>query len=375
MGNVCTRESRCTQSAREDASARALKPPNKDGSPGSTSSVEVAGPDVGLCNLLLEPVGAQTSEHWAYVGPGRGGYEKIARSNVVGTGSGGHKKDVTTQSSCRVLRFCCTALVFGAGLASLYVLRDPITQVFSHLATSNACALVDNRGRDAAEELSGGSFMRPLRWVSYGKNRFNCSGDAEARGQWPLAQRHWCCKNQAAECSADKAKHPVSVPSTTSTSDAAREPHVDCKGRQSPEFNDWCCSHHGDSVAALSTGPPAPPRPAEKARNSAAEAGAGGEEQAWPGSGDKARVKLEGCDTLCEYQGQASTCRFRIQWAATHDFLWRPDACRQGYEAVLRMCPSCSSCALAGSGCVTPAPTTRQPTTSASLGGSVGTGP
>jgi len=315
MGATCTRgpqrnQSSSSSSCPRTASARAVGSPNVDGRPGSASSVEVAGPDAGLCNSCFEPVGAQTSEHWAYVGPGRGGYEKVRDGFIfVGTGSGGYKKDVPTQSSCRVLRVCCTAVVFCAGLAFLYVLRDPIAKVAHH-------------GRDAAEELlmqqkgptdnAGAAAIGP-------PSRSNTSN--QSRWQW---------KNASLPC-----------PDANSTS---------------PQ------------------GPP-PPRPTGKAGGSAAEVGAGGEGQAWPVPGDTARVKLEGCDTLCEYQGQASTCRFRIQWAATHRFLWRHGACRQGYEAVLRMCPSCSSCALAGSGCVTPAPTTRKPPTTASAGGAVGASP
>lgn len=229
--------------------------------------------------------------------------------------------------------------------------------------------------------------MGPLRRAFSGKHHFNCSGDAVDRGEWPTAQRRWCCKKQATECSAkDKTKGRASMLSTTSRSDATpstRNPHMDCKEHKSQELMDWCCLHQGvlsdcrsggDSVAAapaLSVGPP-PPRSAGKARGSAAEAGLGNEGQAWPFPGDKAKVKLKGCDTLCEYQGQASTCKFRIQWAATHHFLWRHGACRQGYEAVLRMCPSCSSCALATAGCVTPAPTTQKPPTTASVGGVAG---
>jgi len=236
--------------------------------------------------------------------------------------------------------------------------------------------------------------MEPLRWAVHGKHRFNCSGSAEDRWEWALAQKRWCCKTRAAACNAEahvnsSAKSNLSMLSTTSSSDfaaSARAPHMDCKGQQSQEFRDWCCSHQdqdmmddcrhgGDSLAAvpaLSVGLPPPPRPSGPG-GSAAEAGAGGEGQAWPVPGDMAKAKLGGCDTLCEYHGQASTCRFRIQWAATHDFLWRLGACRQSYEAVLLACPSCSSCALAGSGCVTPAPTTQKPPTTASMaGGAVG---
>jgi len=230
--------------------------------------------------------------------------------------------------------------------------------------------------------------MGPLSWAVPGKHRFKCSGDAEDRGEWPLAQTRWCCKKRTAECSADaKAKNHASMLSTTSRSDVAHasmDPHMGCKGHQSQEFRDWCCSHqdvfdgchHRDDslapVPALSVGPP-PPRPAGPTGGSAAEAGAGGEGRAWPVPEDMAKVS--GCDTLCEYHGEASTCRFRIQWAATHEFLWRDSACRQSYEAVLAVCPHCSSCTLAVSSCVTPAPTTGQPPTTASMRGAVKAAP
>merc|ERR1719210_2334329 len=122
MGVTCTRQTRCIQTPCHSAGARAKGPPDVDATPGSTSSLEVVGPDAGLCNSCFEPVGAQTSEHWVHVGPGRGGYEKIARFNFVGTGSGRYNKNAPNQSSCRVLRVCCTALVFGAGFASFYML-------------------------------------------------------------------------------------------------------------------------------------------------------------------------------------------------------------------------------------------------------------
>jgi len=171
-------------------------------------------------------------------------------------------------SSCALAGSGCMT----PGLASLYVLRDPITH-----ATTNAWASAVASGAaaasDAAADLSGGSFMGPLSWAVPGRHRFNCSGNAEDRGEWPLAQRRWCCKKHSAECSVEaKAKSRASMLSTTSRPDvvfgSTRDPHMDCKGQQSQDFRDWCCSHQG-VLDDCHHGPP-PPRPAGPVGGSAA---------------------------------------------------------------------------------------------------------
>jgi len=391
MGVSCTRAPYCNRSS--CSSPRVVEQSiNVDGITGSTSSLEVPGLDVETCNTCFEPVGAQTSEHWAYVGPGRGGYDKMPRSSSGGTDCVGTNTEESTQHNCNVYRCCCISLVFCVGLAFLFVLRDPIAQVMTNTWASpvaSGIAAASNFGQHVAEALSRGSFLEPVSWAILGEHRFNCSGDSPDRGKWPLAQRRWCCKTRFADCNAGvKAKSRLPMLSTSRWSDSApsvKAERFDCKSQWSPEFKDWCCSHQGvedchhggdslPAVPALSAGPP-PPRPAEQAAGSAAEAGAAGKGQEWPVPRDTSKVTLEGCDTLCEHHGQVSTCRFRIQWAATHDFLWRPSACRQGHKAVLRECPHCSSCSLAKSSCVTPAPTTKKPPTTASVGGAAGAGP
>jgi hypothetical protein len=59
----------------------------------------------------------------------------------------------------------------------------------------------------------------------------------------------------------------------------------------------------------------------------------------------------QGCSTDCTYMKKTASCKFRIQWGATHRFLNQPGACQQAYNMVLGQCPFCHSCALADANC------------------------
>jgi len=67
-----------------------------------------------------------------------------------------------------------------------------------------------------------------------------------------------------------------------------------------------------------------------------------------------AASKLDGCEALCTFQGQAATCRARVDFATNHRFKGAQHACSDAHGMVLRQCPTCSGCALVDIGCELP---------------------
>lgn len=65
------------------------------------------------------------------------------------------------------------------------------------------------------------------------------------------------------------------------------------------------------------------------------------------------------CDTVCVFGGSSASCKRRIQYAAIHDFLFKPSSCVSAHNLVLQECPSCFACPLSATGCATPAPPTK----------------
>jgi len=67
-----------------------------------------------------------------------------------------------------------------------------------------------------------------------------------------------------------------------------------------------------------------------------------------------APTNATGCDTHCSYSGKIATCKARVYWASTHQFLNEKDACVSGHKLVLSQCPSCGNCTLHDAGCKAP---------------------
>jgi len=109
----------------------------------------------------------------------------------------------------------------------------------------------------------------------------------------------------------------------------------DCKlgspGQWLESKKKWCCHHHwqhgcpeeGDS----------PNRPSRETEE-----------------------KPDGCDSLCSLKGHSATCKARIHWAATHQFVAEKDPCGSAYDHVLQECGMCSDCRPALAGCASQEP-------------------
>jgi hypothetical protein len=57
------------------------------------------------------------------------------------------------------------------------------------------------------------------------------------------------------------------------------------------------------------------------------------------------------CDVSCVVNGSSASCRNRVKWTAWFHFHLRADACGVAHSLVLRECPPCAGCSLAGLGC------------------------
>lgn len=64
----------------------------------------------------------------------------------------------------------------------------------------------------------------------------------------------------------------------------------------------------------------------------------------------------DGCDSLCSLDGHTATCKARIHWAATHQFVAKKDPCGDAYDHVLEECHMCSDCRPALAGCASSEP-------------------
>lgn len=59
------------------------------------------------------------------------------------------------------------------------------------------------------------------------------------------------------------------------------------------------------------------------------------------------------CAINCKLKGITASCRDRVQYAASHELLGKPNACAAAHVLVLHECPRCSGCPLDESGCTT----------------------
>lgn len=53
-----------------------------------------------------------------------------------------------------------------------------------------------------------------------------------------------------------------------------------------------------------------------------------------------------GCDTKCNLNGKIWSCKDRMQWAVSNEYLGRQDACQLAYTDIVGKCPACNACPL-----------------------------
>jgi hypothetical protein len=58
------------------------------------------------------------------------------------------------------------------------------------------------------------------------------------------------------------------------------------------------------------------------------------------------KAPSQGCDTTCHLDGKDWTCKDRMMWAASNEYLRQPGACQQAYHMVVGKCPACNACPL-----------------------------
>eukprot|EP00413_Alexandrium_margalefii_P034973 CAMPEP_0204601090 /NCGR_PEP_ID=MMETSP0661-20131031/55821_1 /ASSEMBLY_ACC=CAM_ASM_000606 /TAXON_ID=109239 /ORGANISM="Alexandrium margalefi, Strain AMGDE01CS-322" /LENGTH=306 /DNA_ID=CAMNT_0051611933 /DNA_START=41 /DNA_END=961 /DNA_ORIENTATION=- len=70
-------------------------------------------------------------------------------------------------------------------------------------------------------------------------------------------------------------------------------------------------------------------------------------------AGTAGRAPVAGpCDKECSFQGHAASCKARIYWAATHQFVNQKGGCKKALDLVKRQCPStCHMCELRVTAC------------------------
>eukprot|EP00930_Biecheleria_cincta_P048072 TRINITY_DN3343_c0_g5_i1.p1 TRINITY_DN3343_c0_g5~~TRINITY_DN3343_c0_g5_i1.p1 ORF type:complete len:671 (-),score=90.98 TRINITY_DN3343_c0_g5_i1:58-2031(-) len=161
----------------------------------------------GAENLCFEPSGMQASEgNWAYVGSGRGNYERVQQLQYVGAGGDYDKERVITYSGwkCRTCCICFLILLLLVGLGILIYFLVPTPQPPAREESTNRATLP-----------------------------FDCSaGFWNWEKAWSFEKKHWCCDHQDKGCS-----------TTTSLPYDCAAGYYNWQAGWSNAKKYWCCAH------------------------------------------------------------------------------------------------------------------------------------
>lgn len=283
-----------------------------------------------------------SSASWAFVGQGRGGYEKMAAYNYVGAGRGSYERETTTSFYGWRIRKCCLcvlAVVPVCFLGGLFLTMRSDEGSTTTTTTAIAMASLLNLSTTPPPELP------KTTTTTTSPKPYDC--DEGEPTDWSPGQLRWCCDKEEIGCEATTPPPPPEEQTVDGVALGGGAPAGDqqpgdataefeCK--EGEDFLKWtvphrvfCCVNH--RMGCPTTPPPVPPPPLP----------------------DPSAPK-EGCFGVCSFQGHTSTCTGHIQWAAQTWYASKPNACEVAYGLLLQHCPACSSCTLTQTQC-------RQPTT------------
>mmetsp|Transcript_18024 Transcript_18024/g.38475 ORF Transcript_18024/g.38475 Transcript_18024/m.38475 type:complete len:246 (+) Transcript_18024:17-754(+) len=218
-------------------------------------------------DVFCEPVGAETSTTWAFVGDGRGTYEKVKTFDYVGDGAGAFEKEqVTTFHGWRP-RSCVVGVVTCLLLSGLLTLaariapdlRAPNVPRWQHpgrpVAAAERKAMVTTslarRGllppvatapRTAAAPMAvpaaAPTAVAPTEAAAL---PFDCAAGADKwESNWCSAKKRWCCAHGKRGCAT----------TTTSLSFDCMAGAARWQREWTPEKARWCCRHGGPGCVA-----------------------------------------------------------------------------------------------------------------------------
>lgn len=326
------------------------------------------------------------STNWSYVGPGRGGYEVVEVFNFVGSQKGDFEKEGGKTSNLNWrswhlgIAMLCAALVIAAMfLFQGYVKADDAqaeadmqvtksarqdsafsstTQVRSVTPVPASQPALHNCQDGLARWEKGWSTSKKTWCCVHGKfacDPWDCTLDFQTwRTSWTVEKQGWCCQFKHIGCT------------TTTTTPS---PSFDCSGGGASwekgwasDRRAWCCVNRKTACD-----------PWDCDFNMASwGASWSDEKKGWcclnkhvgctttPSLLPPAQLAAT-CSADCSYNGQSHTCGERIQFAAAHQFVGRPDACNAAQMLVVSECWFCSGCPLSATGCAAPLVTTTAP--------------
>jgi len=323
---------------------------------------------------------------------GGSGYEKVETYAFVGDGRGGYEKVVTTTHSgwrprkcawVALLTLVAPAVLYGgtyfwAGpLARKQRIQQPGASSKQQLiVTPTAAATAMTTVATTTSEpydcsagfsnwMAGWSKSKKV-WccTQYGRGclepsttsvPYDCQVGFDNWQQiWAFDKRAWCCTHEYVGCATTVPPSSTSTTSTTSTASTTTSTTVTLPSTTPPPFDCsegdpwagnwaspkkvWCCIHHH-------RGCPTQPPP----RKQVVPSSPSDDKQLELGAKDAAKA----CSTICKHEGHLASCRDRVQWYASDKFAGtaKPQTCQSAYMVVVQECPVCLKCPLAHTGC------------------------
>lgn len=357
----------------------------------------------GPCGDAELPGSRHYEGRYSYVNqgiPGRVGYDQIDALNYVGEHPGHVDKAASYGNSARCCQcFSCIISLTMIVVATIwrFQLWDP-KSLTSQFVDPRTDALAGGAAK-SGEEVFGGAaksgeeVFGPLPTTT-SRVVYDCR-DRHDRWQlpWTSEKQRWCCNAYGVHC----ASPATSLgPATSATSLV-----FDCKSGLvdsqdwSKSKQSWCCSHHGLGcvTATITTtessfhcdvdlghwhtlwsrskkvwccqhyelGCPIVLGPQKKRRHSnpspapTTVASTTAVQMTIVATTTTAAIPTTtaGCDAVCIFDAHSSTCRSRLLFAAAHQFQGQRHNCDSAAKLVMAQCPSCTSCSIADSGCLT----------------------
>jgi hypothetical protein len=242
-------------------------------------------------NLFFEPASAVTTETWAYVGDGNGGYRKVRTYRAEPGGAfdmEGSPADPASSSCPSRLRWICCPL------AIISVVALMVTAFLKHDDLERLLRKAEKGGLLTSSSSSSNS---------PGERLYDCAvTGASVLSSWTTAHRSYCCQEEKVLC--------------RNECDTDGE---DVTHAWSPTKLAWCCEEHQVGCSPKpDTSKQTVPQP-ETSRD---------------------------CKTECTYDNQTVTCKDRIAWSARNRFHGELAACAKAVVEVVKVCDVCAVCTL-----------------------------
>jgi len=331
----------------------------------------------GLC---LEAKRTERRVVYKHVGQGKGAYERVDRFNYVGSESGDHRMEEPSGccSAC-LIALCCLGCIGLAGLAAYTALSA--SKVIPGLPdlpwTKEAEELIFHTAQTADYNCTDGLKAWEETWTlakkdfccrSIGEgcppdNHYDCKVDAENwHTHWSPGKKNFCCGYDHSGCEAPEEKQMVSGPKTDYDCEKDLE---DWQTKWTEGKMDFCCERY--KFGCRQKPSPVPFNCEVGLANW--DVSWNSEKQAWCCKHEKvgctsaatekpAAIPAKGCDEMCTLKGATHSCKARVQWLvqqpAPTGFQGNRHACAYSLALVLRDCPVCAMCSLAGADCQAP---------------------